>query len=675
MKHHKTKITAFAAIVFTALLAFTGCAGAGLQGEKGDSGATGPAGPQGSQGADGSNATATAAAPFDYYAQSYKGVGLGSVFKTLVYHDLYHLITNPRVTPGEYIVLIGSANDTYTQGVIGVINDVAKEKGIKEILVFDPELDGGLSESIVGRIGDNAKESSNIGRIGYTLNGTDYYYDDLNISDYKWDATTTLLQQLNASLGTKKLAVDGNGKIITPQLLVITNERDAAVPETIELRAASGDSYSNVYDAKATATNYNSTLYDVLPDTYVPTVPYGTPTAGLPEGTIVSPEGIAADTQLTKTVFSKRTAAVKDSNVTSFKYDRAFLEANAYKAEIRSFFDTKVTKANLKEYDVFTVKNQAQVSGGGTTRLLDNQVFQTLTFAEVDALLQTSGEHFIYWGGLWCPNSATLYAGAQSEAQKAGYTGTVYLFDPRLVGDLGSSRIRDSESAPTSSATGNHASLYKHLIRNYFPDYTTRWNSEGTLTKKVLQRQSTASNDVLTIGGEAVTRIVVPAFFLYNKDINGGVIADFESELTWNASDNNLVSNVKDPASVANQFRTTIFGNIFAKAGFTESFQNAGYSVTVSFSGLEATLTASRSADDYVTAISYYYADAAGAATFGDGTNGGVSTTPYPFNLAAEKTALASNGVKQLNSGASNILYYGSGNALNVLTALGWTSK
>ena len=69
--------------------------------------------------------------------------GKENVFNTLTYHQLWSLFN----TDGTYIVLFGGAWSEQTQSVIGYINDVAKEYGIKAIYNFDTRLDGATAEA------------------------------------------------------------------------------------------------------------------------------------------------------------------------------------------------------------------------------------------------------------------------------------------------------------------------------------------------------------------------------------------------------------------------------------------------------------------------------------------------------------------------------------------------
>ncbi|RJX38583.1 S-layer homology domain-containing protein [Paenibacillus pinisoli] len=74
-----------------------------------------------------------------YFSDSYSELaGKANVFETLTYHQLWDLFNSN----GTYVVLFGGAWDEHTQAVIGYINDVAKDYGVRAIYNFDTRLDG-----------------------------------------------------------------------------------------------------------------------------------------------------------------------------------------------------------------------------------------------------------------------------------------------------------------------------------------------------------------------------------------------------------------------------------------------------------------------------------------------------------------------------------------------------
>lgn len=76
---------------------------------------------------------------FNYFDQVYPRLNdTNHVFKTATYEDIVHLFESE----GNFAVLFGGAWSDQTQATIGLINQAAKEQGIKTIYNFDTRLDG-----------------------------------------------------------------------------------------------------------------------------------------------------------------------------------------------------------------------------------------------------------------------------------------------------------------------------------------------------------------------------------------------------------------------------------------------------------------------------------------------------------------------------------------------------
>lgn len=75
----------------------------------------------------------------DYFADTYPGLGAGSVYETVTYERFEYLL---KKDTGTYAFLIGGPTSANTKATIGYINQVAKSYGVKKIYNFDPKLDG-----------------------------------------------------------------------------------------------------------------------------------------------------------------------------------------------------------------------------------------------------------------------------------------------------------------------------------------------------------------------------------------------------------------------------------------------------------------------------------------------------------------------------------------------------
>ncbi|MDR1093730.1 MAG: hypothetical protein LBL66_06245 [Clostridiales bacterium] len=683
MKRNKFKIITLIALALAALFALAACSGgvagpdgqAGIQGEQGEQGEQGVAGTdaKGNKSGGGANSIVT-----PYYDLDEDD----NVYKTLQYHDFYHLLTNPRTAVGEYLVLLGGTHDAQTQGVIGLIDGVAKAKGIREIYLFDPYLDNKLSEKIVGVIGgDPAVEPvdpDNIGRVGYTGNiygktgngrddltnveKFDIPYDDLEISKFTTNTsgTPTALAGLQGVLtNPDALQLNEDGTVKTPQLLVV-QKQSLPQDQVTAAQAAAGAGYNIDASGQLTLEAGGAPLsadqklqLDILAgyENNDYTGSYGEDAGFVDDAELIRPTGSfsrfkatikAQSSDDTATDFDDRKTLTTDFiNVgqSGAILNRQFLFEDQYKDAVSAYLTKNLTTASLKtDFDIFTVKNQRQTSGGGSTRLKTNKYFETASYERIIATLEKQEEALIYWGGLWCPNSTVYYSAVQQYANETGYEGKVLLFDPKLAGGAGTlvndRYIRDYEGNTASSANPNgttvnpvnpalsdtysnlnsHARLYAYLIDNFFPQYASAWNSIGGLSKVTLSSGNLTSTPTVNINDKQYTRIVVPAIFDYNPAVQGNVVTAVEVELTWNKASSGtaytgLTGNLYSEQSTAFAYRERVFRNFFAFVGASSKFIEEGYEVSVKGHGLENTLTVKKdgASADLTT---YFYTNA-----------------------------------------------------------------
>ncbi|GHV02121.1 hypothetical protein FACS1894211_13000 [Clostridia bacterium] len=532
MKHKKWKIFTVLSLLLVAAFSLAACSGAGLAGPQGDPGLQGAQGTQGEQGEEGAAGTGKdgkdgKTAKNSIVTPYYDLDENDNVYKTLQYHDFYHLLANPRTAVGEYIVLLGGTHDAQTQGVIGLVNGVAKSKGINEIYLFDPYLDNKLSEKIVGRIGDDpavkpvgpdgiagtSDDDDNIGKVGYTgliygktsdgIDGTktpklfDILYDDLEISKF----TTNTAGTANALQGIQDvltnpgaLQLNGDGTVKTPQLLVVQKQSLPQAQVTAAKAADGTGYYVDKTDGTLTTTATDNTALsndqklqlDILAgyDNNDYTADYG------------ARAGFVDDADLIRNTnsFSRFKATVKvqgtDNGATDFDdtktlttdfikvgesgaiLNRQFLFEDQYKAAAEAYLNANLAgsltgKTALKtDFDIFLVKNQRQTSGGGSTRLAYNDYFVTASYENIIATLEKQEETLIYWGGLWCPNSTVYYGAVQQYAKEAGYTKKVPLFDPKLAGGAGTlvnDRYIRDYEGNTANSTAQLSDTYSNL--------------------------------------------------------------------------------------------------------------------------------------------------------------------------------------------------------------------
>ncbi|KAB7789866.1 hypothetical protein [Bifidobacterium leontopitheci] len=124
----------------------------------------------------------------------------------------------------------------------------------------------------------------------------------------------------------------------------------------------------------------------------------------------------------------------------------------------------------------------------------------SVTYGELEKLLQSPGGHYVFFGATWCGNTYATIRYVNQEARKYGVK-HVYTFDTILDNTSGKHspfHIRDSYN------NGEHplADLYTHLVNTYLPNLVTEDGSHGIVDSK----------------GVGATRLQVPLLLHYDKD-------------------------------------------------------------------------------------------------------------------------------------------------------------
>lgn len=124
----------------------------------------------------------------------------------------------------------------------------------------------------------------------------------------------------------------------------------------------------------------------------------------------------------------------------------------------------------------------------------------SVTYGELEKLLQSPGNHYIFFGATWCGNTYATIRYVNQEARKYGIK-HVYTFDTILDSTSGKGspfHIRDNYN------NGSHplSDLYMHLVNTYLPNLVTEDGSHGVVDSK----------------GVGATRLQVPLLLHYNKN-------------------------------------------------------------------------------------------------------------------------------------------------------------
>ncbi|MDR3292908.1 MAG: hypothetical protein LBT20_02255 [Clostridiales bacterium] len=510
----------------------------------------------------------TATDPYDYYDATF-GVGKNSVFQTLVYNDLITLlsdntsdVTRPATSSylpnGDYVILFGGAWDADTKAVIKTINDEAKAKGIKKIYFFDPILDGNLSEDIIkdlvgtdGKIGENAVNAANIGKIGYTLGGKDFVYDDFNIKDYKTSSTSLLTRINRAFTSEEKLTVDNNTSVVTPLLISVHRESkatDGVIKDQDKVTLLTSRVESPLIG------NESGTLSASDLNTYKANVD------NLLDG-VVGKEAIY-DPFLT----------ISSPTVHSGK-NNTHLTANNYFQTISYVELIALLQADGERFIFF----------GGTW---------CPNTAAIYAGIQEGAAEAGYTGPIY------LYDPILTASD--GYPNT---------------RAAETAATGTGVGTHSllYANLLEHYFTTFTSRWNNT-NSKEIGSRKAFGLTNDNSNLTISINGKNYTRMCVPNLILYNNAVEGGIVESFEAELTWNTGGSGKVggtgnvnsSGVEQEPTFAYLYFQTVVRDIFAKVGLRDAFAQLGYTLESDITNIDHTVITITKGDVEYTIVTYY---------------------------------------------------------------------
>ncbi|WOO35907.1 hypothetical protein R2R35_19230 [Anaerocolumna sp. AGMB13020] len=207
-------------------------------------------------------------------------------------------------------------------------------------------------------------------------------------------------------------------------------------------------------------------------------------------------------------------------------------------------------------------------TGAATTEIFTNAdksgfALHQVNFAELINLLNSPGDHIIFFGASWCHNTQAIIGSVARKAKEYGYE-KVYVYDTTLGNQLtfgtgddinkvtaSSSAFNSRNSVNTTTGNGNISYLYGELAK-YLGNFTTENNSKqnnsityypngdlnGTLTSTTPWSEGNDKNAI---------RLQLPFLISYNKDkaepvtkqwlhknaANDGTYTEYMLELAW----------------------------------------------------------------------------------------------------------------------------------------------
>lgn len=207
-------------------------------------------------------------------------------------------------------------------------------------------------------------------------------------------------------------------------------------------------------------------------------------------------------------------------------------------------------------------------TGATTTELFTDAdetgfVFHQVNFVELLNILNSPGDHIIFFGASWCHNTQAIIKSVEEKAKQYGHQ-TVYVYDTTLGNQLTfgtgtdinkvistSSAFNSRNNVDTSTGNGNISYLYGELVK-YLGDYITENNSNKNNSITYYPNGNITGSATSTVPWESGTnknaiRLQLPFLISYNKDAedpvtkqwlhknfaNDGTYMEYMLELAW----------------------------------------------------------------------------------------------------------------------------------------------
>lgn len=387
-----------------------------------------------------------------YYNADYANLGdENSVFQSITWEEAVYLFQQE----GNYLILFGGSWCPNTTAVIDYINDAAKAAGVDTIYNLDFRLDGTNSDTHI-------RETNGSDKSGAAYN---YLYGELvtryltNLNDwveYKADSESALTYTNSEG---KDVTVP---KVQVPFLFLYNKDNTVNnAGESVE-----GEKYPIVY-------GFEKMLY--------------------------------RDANGSKDLFTSSKTQDDTTRVTDY--------AEQLNNAIFSHIGTGSDKVQLSSFtDADYIRLAYNEKSGKTLFAVGDKInIQTLTYKQLQWLLNQSGDYLILFGGSWCGNTQAVIDLINDYAVENNVT--VYNFDTKLDsgyakkfwGYAGDVHIRDSENV--------FAKLYVDLVNEYLGNIETEYTVESG--NYIFYQTDPANEDTKKIAN----KLQVPYFFAYNKDI------------------------------------------------------------------------------------------------------------------------------------------------------------
>ncbi len=343
---------------------------------------------------------------------------------------------------GNYLILFGGSWCPNTTAVIGYINEVANDYGVSTIYNFDFRLDGANRSSHV-------RETNGASYDGATYN---YLYGELvtryltNLDDYVEYTTSSLSALTYTNSSNEEVTV---AKVQVP-FLALYNKDNEVSGESAPIVAG----YEKMLYWDETGDSSGNHLYS------------------------------------------------------GYGENKSYTSASDYKQALIDNVFSKIPQSGLTPFTdgdyIRTIYNQK--SGETIFESTEQINFVTLTYHQLEWLLQQNGAYLIFFAGSWCGNTQAIIDIVNDYAVTNNLT--VYTFDTKLDSGYAKKYWGYSKDLHIRDSSNEFASLYVDLVNTYLTNIETEYDVETTYISY------TNSEDTEV----KANKLQVPYFFAYNKN-------------------------------------------------------------------------------------------------------------------------------------------------------------
>ena len=188
---------------------------------------------------------------------------------------------------------------------------------------------------------------------------------------------------------------------------------------------------------------------------------------------------------------------------------------NEYVEELHGFFDSikktdgtiEVTNYSDKDYIINTYNTKS----GKEIFASNSQInIETITYRQLDWLLNQEGNSIILLGGTWCGNTQASIKTFNDYAVENDVI--IYNFDTKLDSGIGKTKLGYKKDAHIRESNTKLTTLYTDLIDKYFTNIVTLYDVNDEASYKHIEYTNKEGEVV------KVKKLQVPYLLSYNKD-------------------------------------------------------------------------------------------------------------------------------------------------------------